>query len=118
MAMHERLDEFGFKLRDELERTLQEMYIRPFAIALRDGDPGAVMCGFQQVNGVYGCEDETLLQGVLKDQHGFEGWVMSDYGSIETAAFRNPDGTWGLVALNASRDEAIEFAVRWDASSK
>jgi beta-glucosidase len=64
------------------ERTLQEMYIRPFAIAVRDGAPGAVMCGFQAVNGVYGCEDKTLLQGVLKDQLGFQGWVMSDYGSI------------------------------------
>ena len=64
------------------ERTLHEMYIRPFAIALRDGDPGAVMCGFPRVNGEYGCQDASLLQGVLKDQLGFQGWVMSDYNSI------------------------------------
>ena len=61
------------------ERTLQEIYVRPFAIALRDGHPGSVMCAFNRINGVSACENDVLLNQVLKTQLGFQGWVMSDY---------------------------------------
>lgn len=61
------------------ERTLQEIYTRPFAMALRDGRPGSVMCAFNQVNGTYACENEMILNQILKEQLGFPGWVMTDY---------------------------------------
>jgi len=62
-------------------RTLNEIYVRPFAIAVRDGHPGSVMCSFNKVNGTYACENDVLLNQILKTQLGFWGWVMSDYGA-------------------------------------
>jgi beta-glucosidase len=66
------------------ERTLQEIYTRPFAIGVRDGRPGSAMCAFNKVNGVYACESDELLNQILKQQLGFQGWVMSDYGATHS----------------------------------
>ena len=63
------------------ERTLREIYGRPFEIALRDGNPGAAMCSFNKVNGIYACENEPLLNQLLKKELGFKGWVMADYNA-------------------------------------
>jgi beta-glucosidase len=63
------------------ERTLQEIYTRPFDIGVEDGHAGSVMCSFNKVNGVYACESPELLTTILKQQLDFEGWVMSDYGA-------------------------------------
>lgn len=68
------------------ERTLQEIYTRPFAIGQEEGRAGSAMCAFNQVNGVYACENDLLLNQVLKEQLGFEGWVMSDYGATHSTA--------------------------------
>ena len=63
------------------ERTLQEIYTRPFDIAVDEGHPGSAMCAFNKVNGVYACENAELLTTILKEQLDFQGWVMSDYGA-------------------------------------
>lgn len=63
------------------ERTLQEIYTRPFDIGVRDGRPGSAMCSFNAVNGVPACANDELLNQILKQQLGFQGWVMSDYGA-------------------------------------
>ena len=47
------------------ERTLQEIYTRPFGIAVDDGHPGSAMCSFNKVNGVYACENPELLTTIL-----------------------------------------------------
>jgi beta-glucosidase len=52
-----------------------------FQIALERGDPGAVMCGYNRVNGVYACQNDWLLNQVLKYEWGFRGYVMSDWGA-------------------------------------
>ena len=66
------------------ERTLQEIYTRPFAIGVRDGRPGSAMCSFNKVNGTYACENDELLNAILKEQLDFQGWVMSDYGATHS----------------------------------
>lgn len=66
------------------ERTLQEVYTRPFAIGVEEGRPGSAMCAFNKINGVYACESDELLNQVLKTQLDFEGWVMSDYGATHS----------------------------------
>ncbi|MDM7990365.1 glycoside hydrolase family 3 C-terminal domain-containing protein [Arthrobacter sp. zg-Y877] len=66
------------------ERTLQEIYTRPFAIALQGSHPGSVMCGFNQVNGEQSCDSGYLLNEILKTQLEFEGWVLTDYGARTT----------------------------------
>ena len=62
------------------ERALQEIYARPFGIGIQKGHPGAAMCSFNKVNGIYSCEN-PLLNTLLKDQLGLRGFVMSDYNA-------------------------------------
>jgi beta-glucosidase len=66
------------------ERALQEIYTRPFDLAIDGGHPGSAMCAFNKVNGTYACEDDYLLNQILKTQLEFEGWVMSDYGATHS----------------------------------
>lgn len=53
-------------------------------IANEIGNPGSVMCSYNRVNGVYACENEYLLNEVLKKDWGFKGWVMSDWGATHS----------------------------------
>ncbi|WP_433370373.1 beta-glucosidase family protein [Actinoplanes sp. CA-142083] len=66
-------------------RTLREVYDLPFAIAVDKSDPGGVMCSFNQVNGVYACEN-PIQNNLLKGEAGFDGYIVSDFGSVHTTA--------------------------------
>jgi beta-glucosidase len=68
------------------ERALREIYLRPFEAAVRQAGVATVMCGFNRVNGVYACEDPDLLNGILKGEMGFDGFVLSDWGAIHDTA--------------------------------
>jgi beta-glucosidase len=57
-----------------------------FQIAIEQGRPGAVMCSYNRVHGVYACENDALLNGVLKHDFRFPGYVMSDWGAQHSAA--------------------------------
>ena len=61
------------------ERTLQEIYTLPFALAVKDGQVGAVMGAYNKINGRYCCENPHILTEILKQQLGFAGWVISDF---------------------------------------
>jgi len=61
------------------ERTLQEIYTLPFAMAVQDGHVGAVMGAYNKINDTYCCEHPHLLTEILKQQLGFTGWVVSDF---------------------------------------
>ncbi len=61
------------------ERTLQEIYTLPFAVAVKDGHVGAVMGAYNKINGTYCCENPHILTEILKQQLGFTGWVISDF---------------------------------------
>ena len=64
------------------ERTLREIYLRPFEIALRQAKPWAVMSSYNRINGEFASENNYLLFDILKGEWGFDGLVMSDwYGS-------------------------------------
>jgi beta-glucosidase len=65
-------------------RTLREIYTLPFEIAIKEGDPGGVMCAFNQVNHVYSCENAQILTQILRDEIGFAGWVVTDFGAIHS----------------------------------
>jgi beta-glucosidase len=68
------------------ERSLREIDLLPFEIAVIESGAGSVMCAYNRVNGVYACEDPQLLNDVLKTEWGFKGWVMSDWGATHSTA--------------------------------
>ncbi len=55
-----------------------------FQFAIEGGDPGSVMCAYNKVNGAYSCENDYLLNQVLKRDWGFAGYVMSDWGGTHS----------------------------------
>jgi len=67
------------------ERTFQEAYQLPFEIVAAKGKPGSVMCSYNQINGVYSCEN-PILNTELKGRGGFDGFVMSDFGAVHSTA--------------------------------
>jgi beta-glucosidase len=80
------------------ERTLQELYAAPYEAAVRAAHPGSVMCSYNRVDAVYACENPTTL-GILKDQFGFSGFVMSDWGATHSTV---PAANAGLdMEMNA-----------------
>jgi beta-glucosidase len=53
-------------------------------IVIEQADPGSVMCAYNRLNGPYSCESNYLLNEVLKQDWGFKGWVMSDWGAVHS----------------------------------
>lgn len=66
------------------DAAMQESDLLAFKLALERGQPGAVMCAYNKVNGVYACENEALLGKVLKQDWDYRGWVMSDWGAVHS----------------------------------
>lgn len=60
------------------DRTMHEIYAWPFAESIKAG-VGSVMCSYNQVNNSYACQNSKLMNGVLKDEMGFQGFVQSDW---------------------------------------
>ena len=83
------------------ERTLNEIYYRPFEIAL-EAKPWTVMCAYNPVNGVYASENKKLLKGVLRDKLGFEGLVVSDWASVQNP-YKSIKATIDLIMPNDAR---------------
>lgn len=89
------------------ERTLREIYLEPFRIAIRNSNPWSVMSAYNRVNGVYACENDHTLLEVLKDEWNYEGFVMSDwFGTYDEAV---PAGGLDLEMPGPARWMAKEF---------
>ena len=95
------------------ERTLREIYFPAIETAVREAHPWTVMCSYNRINGVFASENKWLLTDVLRDEWGFDGFVMSDWGAVS-------DRVKGLAAglelempsSNGINDKKIVEAVR------
>lgn len=64
------------------ERTLREIYLAGFEYAVTTAAPTTVMCSYNKINGVYASQNHWLLTEVLREQWGFDGLVVSDWGAV------------------------------------
>ncbi len=71
---------FGDSIVDD--RAYREIYLKAFEPIIKEGKPASVMCAYNKVNGKYASENPELLNGVLRDDWGYEGLVMSDWGAV------------------------------------
>ncbi len=98
------------------EADLRESDLLAFQIAIERGHPGSVMCAYNRVNGDYACENDWLLNQVLKRDWTYPGWVMSDWGAVhstEKAALAGLDQESGQeldrqIYFGAPLTEAVE----------
>ena len=84
-------------LRTTLDVTISAEAMRQsdllaFELAIEKGSPGSVMCSYNLINGRWGCENDYLLNTVLKGDWGFKGFVMSDWGAVHSTAGAANDG--------------------------
>ena len=62
-------------------RAIREIYLKAFEIVVKESKPHTLMCAYNKLNGTYCCENEWLLNEVLRDEWGFDSLVMSDWGA-------------------------------------
>lgn len=95
------------------ERALREIYLTGFEIAVRESQPWTVMCAYNSLNGEFCCENHWLLTRVLREEWGFEGFVMSDWGAVNDRVRSLAAGLELQMPSNGPEDDqAIVEAVR------
>ena len=94
------------------ERTLHEIYLAAFEGAVKKEKPWTVMCSYNKINGTYAAQNHQYLTETLRDQWGFEGYVVSDWGAVNN---RVEDLKAGLdlemPGSNGANDKLIMGAV-------
>ncbi|MGC2735501.1 MAG: glycoside hydrolase family 3 protein, partial [Candidatus Acidiferrales bacterium] len=90
------------------KRSMREIDLLAFEIAIKDSGVGTVMCAYNRVNDVYSCENDYLLNEVLKKDWGFKGWVMSDWGATHST----------VKAANAGLDQEFFLSQYFSAPLK
>ncbi|MDC3313046.1 glycoside hydrolase family 3 protein [Gammaproteobacteria bacterium] len=99
------------------ERTLREIYLLPFEMAIKEANAKVVMSAYNKLNNIYCSSHENLLIEILKDEWGFDGYVVSDWGAardtVENAIggldleMPGPAKSWGKNLLTAVNDKAV-----------
>lgn len=84
------------------EGALRMSDLLAFQLAIERGNPGAVMCAYNRVGGLYACENPFLLTEVLREDWGFQGYVLSDWGAVHSTA----------SAANAGLDQESGFGLQ------
>ena len=94
------------------ERTLREVHTPAYEAAVRDAELGSVMCAFNKVNGVYACESPLLLKEILREQLGFTGFVLTDFGASHSTEGSIEAGLDMETGIDAFYGSALLAAVQ------
>ncbi len=96
------------------ERTLREIYLAGFETAVRRAKPWTVMCSYNRVNGTYAAENKRLLTEILRDEWGFDGYVVSDWGATTAERVKCLEAGLDLEmpGKNAANDRQLVEAVQ------
>ena len=90
------------------ERTLREIYLTAFEIAVKESRPKAIMSSYNEVNGVYANENRHLLTDILRKEWGFDGFVVTDWGASNDHVLGVKNGS-NLEMPNPGLDPAREL---------
>ncbi|MBQ8851154.1 MAG: glycoside hydrolase family 3 protein, partial [Oscillibacter sp.] len=88
------------------ERTLREIYLTGFEIAVTEGHPKSIMSSYNLVNGTYANENELLLKQILREEWGFDGFAVTDWGADNDHALGIQNGS-NLTMPGPGADAAI-----------
>ena len=95
------------------ERTLREIYFPAFEQAVKRAKPWTVMCSYNMLNGTHASQNRELLTGVLREDWGFDGLVMSDWGAVSDRVAGVPAGLdLEMPSSGGSNDRRVMQAVR------
>jgi len=88
------------------EADARESDLLAFEIAIEHGDPGAVMCAYNRINSAYACENNYLLNRVLKGDWGYKGFVLSDWGAVHSTV---EAANFGLDQESSNSSDARDY---------
>jgi len=95
------------------ERALREIYLPGFEIAVKESQPKTVMCAYNKINGTYCAENKYLLTDILREEWGFEGYVVTDWGAVADRAKGIEAGLdLEMPSSNGENDAKIVAAVK------
>ena len=95
------------------ERALREIYLQAFEIAIKESNPSTVMCSYNRVNGDFASESKYLLNDILREEWGFEGIVISDWGAVNDRVEAVKAGLdLQMPSTNGYYDKKVYDAVR------
>lgn len=99
------------------DKTLHEYYLWPFMDGVKAG-AASVMCSYNRINNTYGCENSKLMNGILKGELGYQGFVMLDWNAQHNLNSANAGldmlmplgGSWGDNLTEAVRNNTVKEA--------